>query len=62
MNTMQYAQKEIMRNLFIAVEIVVAKNIEAKVKLRQKGLKATMLRKVPEELMAVLKWFDADTR
>ncbi len=42
--------------------VVVAKNRqEAKVKLRQKGLKATMLRR-SRGLMAVLKWFDADTR
>ena len=34
---------------------------EAKEKLRQHGLKATMLRQA-KGIMAVLKWFDADIR
>ena len=34
---------------------------EAKEKLRQKGLKATMLRQA-KGIMAVIKWFDADIR
>ncbi|HOK10117.1 MAG TPA: hypothetical protein PLT82_11080 [Candidatus Hydrogenedens sp.] len=42
--------------------VVIAKNRqEAKEKLRQKGLKATMLRRA-KGLMAVIKWFDADIR
>ena len=42
--------------------VIVAKSRhDAKEKLRQKGLKATMLRQA-KGIMALLKWFDADIR
>ena len=42
--------------------VLVAKNRhEAKAKLREKGLKATMLKQA-RGVMAVIKWFDADIR
>lgn len=42
--------------------VVVAKDRhDAKVKLRERGLKATMLKQA-RGVMAVLKWFEADIR
>jgi type II secretory pathway component PulF len=42
--------------------VVIAKDRhDAKQKLREKGLKATMLRQA-RGLMALIKWFDADIR
>jgi type II secretory pathway component PulF len=46
---------------FVGGVVVAKSRQEAKEKLRQKGLKATMLRQA-RGLMAVLKWFDADIR
>lgn len=46
---------------FIGGVVIAKDRQEAKEKLRQKGLKATMLRRA-RGLMAVIKWFDADTR
>ncbi|MFP4502762.1 MAG: hypothetical protein ACLFTT_17350 [Candidatus Hydrogenedentota bacterium] len=42
--------------------VVIAKNRhEAKAKLREQGLKATMLKQA-KGVMALLKWFEADIR
>lgn len=46
---------------FVGGVIVAKSRHDAKEKLRQKGLKATMLRQA-KGIMALLKWFDADIR
>ena len=46
---------------FIGGVVVAKSRHDAKEKLRQQGLKATMLRQA-KGLMAVLKWLDADIR
>jgi type II secretory pathway component PulF len=46
---------------FVGGVIIAKSRRDAKEKLRQKGLKATMLKKA-RGLMALLKWFDADIR
>ena len=46
---------------FVGGVIVAKSRHDAKEKLRQKGLKATMLRQA-KGMMALLKWFDADIR
>jgi len=46
---------------FVGGVIIAKSRREAKEKLRQKGLKATMLKQA-RGLMALLKWFDADIR
>jgi type II secretory pathway component PulF len=46
---------------FVGGVVVAKSRHEAKEKLRQHGLKATMLRQA-KGIMAVLRWFDADIR
>ena len=46
---------------FIGGVVVAKSRSEAKEKLRQQGLKATRLRRA-KGVMALLRWFDADTR
>jgi hypothetical protein len=46
---------------FVGGVVIARSRHEAKEKLRQHGLKATMLRQA-KGIMAVLKWFDADIR
>jgi type II secretory pathway component PulF len=46
---------------FVGGVVIAKSRHEAKEKLRQQGLKATMLRQA-KGIMAVLKWFDADIR
>jgi type II secretory pathway component PulF len=46
---------------FVGGVLVAKSRREAKEKLREHGLKATMLKKA-RGLMAVLKWFEADIR
>ncbi len=46
---------------FVGGVVIAKSRHEAKEKLRQKGLKATMLRQA-KGIMAVLRWFDADIR
>jgi type II secretory pathway component PulF len=46
---------------FVGGVVIAKSRHEAKEKLRQNGLKATMLRQA-KGIMAVLKWFDADIR
>ena len=46
---------------FVGGVVIAKSRHDAKEKLRQQGLKATMLRQA-KGVMAVLKWFDADIR
>ncbi len=46
---------------FVGGVVIAKSRHEAKEKLRQQGLKATMLRQA-KGIMAFLKWFDADIR
>ena len=46
---------------FIGGVVIAKSRHDAKEKLRQQGLKATMLRQA-KGIMAVLKWLDADIR
>lgn len=46
---------------FVGGVVVARSRQEAKEKLRERGLKATMLRQA-KGVMGVLKWFDADIR
>ena len=46
---------------FVGGVVVARSRHEAKEKLRQRGLKATMLKRA-KGVMALLRWFDADIR
>ncbi|MDX9973870.1 MAG: hypothetical protein RBU21_12880 [FCB group bacterium] len=46
---------------FVGGVVVAKSRHDAKVKLRERGLKATMLKQA-RGVMAVLKWFEADIR
>ena len=46
---------------FVGGVVIAKSRHDAKVKLRERGLKATMLKQA-RGVMAVLKWFDADIR
>ncbi|HIJ74267.1 MAG TPA: hypothetical protein HPP83_09220 [Candidatus Hydrogenedentes bacterium] len=46
---------------FVGGAVIAKSRHEAKVKLREQGLKATMLKRA-RGMMAVLRWFDADIR
>jgi len=46
---------------FVGGVVIAKSRHEAKEKLRQQGLKATMLRQA-KGIMAFLRWFDADIR
>jgi len=46
---------------FVGGAVIAKSRREAKEKLRQQGLKATMLKQA-KGVMALLKWFDADIR
>ena len=46
---------------FVGGAVIAKSRHEAKVKLREQGLKATMLKQA-RGVMAVLRWFDADIR
>ena len=46
---------------FVGGVLVAKDRHEAKAKLREQGLKATMLKQA-KGMMAVIKWFDADIR